>query len=655
MDIEALARWSEPREVQTKYGPRFLRKAKVTNEFSKAWETNKDELKKAGATFSKTQSGEWELAWWLPLPDSLVRERKESVEASKAASADIDLPHPPGLDYMPFQKAGIKFALERPNVLFADQMGLGKTIEAIGVINADETIHSVIIVCPKSLKLNWRRELERWLVRPLSIGIANGVLPNTNIVIVNYEGLLKIGDIDKREFDLCIVDEAHFIKNRKAKRSMAVKSINARRKLRLTGTPIVNRPAELYNLIEDLHPNFKNFFSFAKRYCGAGYGRFGWDVSGATNLDELQTRLRETVMIRRLKEQVLAELPRKIRQVVEFEPDSTETKSVVLAERHYEDASEEELESMRLAVELAKAESEEAYRQAVAQLREASQVHFTEISRLRHETALAKLSLVMEHLKNAMADDDDYKIIVAAHHRDVIAKISEMAQAEGWNPVTLTGENNERERQEAVDAFQNDKSVRLFIGSITAAGVGITLTASNHVVFAELDWVPGNVSQFEDRAHRIGQTNTVLVQHLVLNESLDARMAKIIVRKQEIIDSALDKEHPERQQPVYEPPEEKKAASHNTTFDQLTHLAQTLTEEQIESIHAGLRFLAGLDTDYARALNRVGFSKIDVGIGHSLARWPSLTPKQAALGLKLCHKYRRQLPVDISISIGIEQ
>lgn len=650
MDIKSLVNWSEPKEIQTKHGPRMLSKAPASPEFWAAWKEHKEELKSAGVSCSRNDDGSWDATWWQEIPDDIRQARAESIQASRATSADVEIPHPDGLDYMPFQRAGIRYALDRAGVLIADEMGLGKTIQAIGIINADPSIKTGIVICPKSLKLNWKRELEKWMVRPMTIGIANGTFPNTDIVIVNYEGLIRLKDLDAREWDICIVDEAHYIKNSKAQRSKAVKSIRARRRVRLTGTPIVNRPVELYNLIEDLGGSWGSFFSFAKRYAGASHNGFGWDFSGATNLDELQRRLRETIMVRRLKADVLTELPRKIRQVIEVEAETAEAKRAIQFEQAHEERSEERLADLRAVVELSKADSEEAYKAAVQRLQEAASVEFTEMARLRHETALAKVPSVVAHIQNALEDDSERKVIIAAHHHDVIDALA--MGLINYGVVILTGEHKEADRQAAVDKFQNDPRVRIFIGSITAAGVGITLTASSHVVFAELDWVPGNITQMEDRAHRIGQTETVLVQHIVLSGSLDARMAHILVNKQNVIDSALDRDHPERKAPAYEP--KAKAATADAKPDLLAQMAEKLTTEQIALIHSGIRLLAGMDTDRASEINNIGFNKIDGRIGHSLADQAELTPRQAALGLKVIRKYHRQLPEDIRQILEIE-
>jgi len=348
-------------------------------------------------------------------------------------------------------------------------------------------------------------------------------------------------------------------------------------------------------------------------------------------------------MIRRLKSEVLTELPRKIRQIIELEPETGEQRRAVATEAKYEAASEERLSELRAMVELSKAESDEAYQAAVANLKNASQMDFTEMARLRHETAIAKIPLVADFIREALEDDAGKKIIVAAHHHDMVDGLANALL--DFSPVALTGETTEADRQGVVDRFQNDPQTRVFIGSIQAAGVGITLTAASHVIFGELDWVPGVVSQFEDRAHRIGQTETVLIQHLVLAGSIDARMAKTIVEKQEVIDSALDADHPERTAPAYMP--KQSAATSDAKPDQIAQLAKKITPEQVAAVHAGLRILAGMDTDRATELNGMGFNKIDNRIGHDLAHCQSLTSKQAVLGGKILRKYHRQLPEDL--------
>lgn len=659
-----LANWSQPKEIQTRNGPRILRKAAVTDAFRVAWKQEKDALKALGANFTKDQrTGDWELCWWQEISAEEIASRQQSVEASRATSADVDIPRPDGMEYYPFQKAGIRYATQRMNVLIADEMGLGKSIQAIGIINSDPAIKNAIIVCPKSLMLNWKRELEKWLVRPMRIGIGDA---QADICIINYEGLNKRMTALTRPWGAMIVDEAHYIKNKKTTRSQNVKAIAAYagRNIRLTGTPIVNRPVELYNIISDLHPAWGNFWQFAKSYCGAHHNGFGWEMGGASNLDELQQRLRSTVMVRRLKAEVLTELPRKIRQIIEVEATGSQAKNI-RREQEFEAASEERLANLRAAVELSKAESDEAYQAAVTRLAEASEMDFTELARLRHETALAKVDSVAEHVRTILEDDETQKVIIAGHHHDVIDQIANALL--DFHPVALTGATKLEDRQAAVDRFQNDPRTRVFIGSIMAAGVGITLTRASVVVFAELDWVPGNITQMEDRAHRIGQVNTVLIQHLVLADSLDARMARMLVEKQKVIDGALDTRHPERQYAAYQPAEaqparerieyqpRQTAATQTTSREDLNALADRLTEAQRHAAHRALQILASNDLDRANKLNGIGFNKIDGQIGHDLAYKPDLTARQAALAWKLARKYHAQLPADVAEQLSTTQ
>ncbi len=471
--------------------------------------------------------------------ERIEHERMETLAASKAVDAEMAIPCPVGLAYLPYQRAGIAFAVRRDNTLISDEMGLGKTVEAIGVVNADPSIKKVLVVCPASLKLNWKRELERWLVRKLSVQIGDSKRfpAQADIIVVNYDVLHRHEkQVAELQWDLLIVDEAHYCKNRKARRSKQVFKIRAQRNLLLTGTPIVNRPVELWPLLNFLDPDhWNNFNAYAKRYCDAHKNRYGWDFSGASHLAELQEKLRATLMVRRLKQDVLIDLPAKRRQVIELSTNGNV--GVIEAEARAWSKHQAHLAALRTQVELAKANDDEAeYRASVERLREGARSSFVEMASRRHAVALAKVPLVVEQLRLVL-DDSDQKVVLFAHHHDVIAAI---ARAFGNASVTLTGKTGLAQRHEAVERFQNDPEVRLFIGSITAAGVGLTLTAASHVVFAELDWVPGNMTQAEDRCHRIGQRESVLVQHLVFDGSLDARMARTLVEKQEVLDATLD-------------------------------------------------------------------------------------------------------------------
>jgi SWI/SNF-related matrix-associated actin-dependent regulator 1 of chromatin subfamily A len=529
----------------------------------------------------------------------------------------------------------------KPAVLIGDEMGLGKTIQAVGIINSDPTVKSVLIIAPKSLLINWARELSKWLVRPMTIG---SVESNSDITLINYEMVNKSRAlIDARSWDIVIADEAHYLKNPKAQRTRAVlghwsresgevAGIRAKRYVALTGTPIVNRPIELWPLLNrwlDPQGIGRSFKAYSTRYCNAHYNGWGWDYSGAANLSELQTKLRLTSMVRRLKSEVLTELPPKRRQVIDLPLNGAA--SAVAREQQWWAEREDRLAEAEAAVTLAEAsDDKDAYARAVANLRSVRGVLFTEMSQVRHDTAVAKLPAVLEHLHTVIDDSDD-KVVVMAHHHDVIDAI---AAEFGNAAVVLTGQTVDR--QTPVDRFQNDPSVRLFVGSIRAAGVGITLTASSHVVFAELDWTPGNVSQAEDRCHRIGQVNSVLVQHLVLDGSLDANMARTIVAKQDVIDRALDRA-------VEDPAAAYAQAEEKATAEEKAEAAvEQVPAEEKAAIIAKLGWLTAR-CDGARSIDGAGFSKFDAPVGKSLAAQSSLSNKQALLGRKLVNKYRRQL------------
>lgn len=458
-------------------------------------------------------------------------ERARTLRASGAQDAEIDVPCPEGKAYLPYQRAAIAFGLGRENALFADEMGLGKTIEALGLINGDPKARRVLIVCPASLKLNWAREAERWLVDRGPIGIAGKSFPEeASVVIINYDILGKWRAKLRRTWDVLIADECHYVKNKDAKRSKRLYSLKARRKLFLTGTPILNRPVELWAIVSYLAPEeFTGFWPFAKLYCKPSKNRFGWDFSGATRLDELHERLRSTIMVRRTKAQVLPELPPKRRQVIEL--DSAHVAGLIAVEAEAWEEHRRRLDELR-AVGRSNEELSDAQ---LAALRAGVNLAFGELAKLRQATALAKVPLVLEHVRGVLESVD--KVVIFAHHRAVV---HELAEPFGEEAVTLTGGDSLAARQAAVDRFQTDDGCRLFIGSITAAGFGLTLTASAHVVFAELDWVPAHLTQAEDRTHRIGQEESVLVQHLVLQDSLDARMIGTLIKKQRVIDEVVD-------------------------------------------------------------------------------------------------------------------
>lgn len=575
----------------------------------------------------------------------------KSLEGSRAADAQIDIPCPDGEEYLGFQRAGIAYAAAHEGTLIADEMGLGKTIQALGLVNL-KGYKNILIIVPASLRINWHREAQKWLTDKaltyVVVDNADADVSTANVVIINYD---RIKDriftaLMAREWDLVVVDECHKVKNPEAQRTRRVLGYYDRRrkvqvpgliskakaKLLLTGTPILNRPVEIQPLAAALAPRlFGNFFTFAKRYCAAHQTKYGWDFTGASNLGELQERLRANIMVRRLKKDVLKELPPKTRSIILLNQNGM---AGAVAEEH--DAAgdlAEELDAAHADAELALAAGDEdAYNAAVRKLDDELEIAFSEMSAARHAMAVKKIPAVLEHCDGLVEELD--KLVIFAHHHDVIHALAEHY---GSSAVVLTGETSNEDRQIAVDRFQKDPEIKVFIGSIQAAGVGITLTAASTVVFAELDWVPGNVTQAEDRCHRIGQQDNVTIQHLVVDGSLDARLAHILVWKQHIIEQALD-----NQREVLAP------ATGNAdvrTLPMPPPRFPVASEAQRQACAAGLRALAGV-CDGAVALDGAGFNKCDSNMGKALAvrsLTRPLTDGEVHLCKRLLPKYHRQV------------
>lgn len=475
--------------------------------------------------------------------------------ASRAQDADVEIPAPAGLAFMPFQQAGVAWLRDHKNTLLSDSPGLGKTIQVVGLLNIDASINRVLLVVPASLKINWKREIERWSTRPLKVVILEGrrpspIDPAANVLIANYDivsGWLE--PLKAAQFDLLVLDEAHKIKNARTAWTKAIVEIapSCKRRVIVTGTPIKNRPVELITQLRLLESDLvKSWRYFVTRYCNGhqqtvrtqgGGQRMVWITDGESNLPELQDRLRSTVMIRRLKADVLVDLPAKRRTVLCLPKNGAA--NTVGREKDGWGKLADQIAEVEAIVAIADADEDRPrYEEAVAKLRRLQFVAFEEIARLRHDTALAKLPAAATFLVDQLEGGLD-KVVVFAHHHDVIDGLRE-ALAE-YGPVTLTGDDSAVARDEAVSRFQADPTCRVFLGSITAAGVGLTLTAAHTVVFVEATYVPSEMQQCEDRCHRIGQRDAVDVIHLVLDGSIDADMAHKLVEKQDVIDRALDK------------------------------------------------------------------------------------------------------------------
>ena len=407
----------------------------------------------------------------------------------------------------PYQIEGVKKIMELGrDVLLADEPGLGKTVQVAEVVNRTRPA-SVRVVCPASLRLNWARELEAWLTfRPAAVEI------------MSYEAVVSAEDTPA-EVDLLVFDEAHYLRNPDAKRTRKCLALTAKKRLFLTGTPVVNRPMDLYPMLSAMGLAVSRV-DYGKRYCDGFLQvvkwhprthkpmRTVWNFSGASNVEELSALLKSRCMVRRTKAEVLSELPAKTRQVVELDIPLSTTP-----------------EAVRTAVypDLASAGAAGV----------SPDVAFQDLSAVRLETALHKLPHVIAYIQDLLEEEE--KLVVFAWHREVVDALA----ASLPRAVKLYGGMSDRAKDQAVQDFQAGDA-RVFVGQITAAGTGLTLAAADTAVFAEIDWVPGNITQAEDRLHRIGQSNPVRIIHLVQAGSVDCRMVRALVAKQEVIDAVND-------------------------------------------------------------------------------------------------------------------
>jgi len=637
------------------------------------------------------------LAALRPATALLEVSRSAGTEAPRTAAAEEllerDVPIPAGRKLYPYQKTGVLFmSKNKEGSLLADEQGLGKTAQVLALINLEQ-ISRTLVVCPASLRLNWLREAVMWLVRPMRIHVvtdsektAANVKPGKHrvtsgpdipkdirenppenlIVIANYDRIREgatFEDLEAIGWDLLASDEAHFLKNPKAQRTIAMlgkeekgKMVarglrqRASRFIAMTGTPLPNRPVEMWPILHAVAPKtFSDFWAYARRYCNAQKiwisPRVGakWDFAGSSHLDELQEVLRSTCMLRRLKADVLTDLPPKVRQIIALPYE--DYADVVKAEYGEQDLDEDDVEG--LVDGLISDGTPEAYEEAATALGTMGKMGFSEMSRARQKLAVKKLGAVIEICDNRLEEmGETGKIIIFAHHHAVIEKLSKHY---GAKAVTFYGKTPDAERFQAVQRFQEDPSVRVFIGSIASAGTGLTLTAATTVVFAEIDWTPGNVVQAEDRAHRIGQKDSVTVLHIVVERSLDARMVQLLVAKADIADRALDRGRPELVIPTNEALEkrEQEKREHALRYP-------PISKRLVSDVQEMMGILTAMDADHAAVVNGEGFSKLDGGIGRRVALAKDPGPGIIwGIGVKLAQKYRRQVP-SLAEEIAIE-
>lgn len=417
-------------------------------------------------------------------------------------------------------------------VMIADQMGLGKTVQALAVLAATEAFPA-LIVCPASLKMNWQREAERW-IPGRSVQILSGTKPHrteADVLILNYDILDGWADaIDGLR--AVILDESHYIKNGATIRTKAAIRLSDRLdpeaiRLCLTGTPVVNVPGEIVTQLRFLHriEEFGGVAEFRNRY------------QTGKNLPELNRRLRASLMVRRRKDDVLTELPPKRWSSIVVEGDPT-------IMREYRKAEDDIVfflaEQARRNAEASGATTEEAKRAAWEQATRAEAAqHLVAVTALKKLAARAKVSAARQWIADFV--ETGSKLVLFAHHREIVDLLDE----EFAHGCSISGDTPILDRQAAVDRFQNVEEQKTIACSLKAAGVGITLTAASDLLFLEQGWTPADMDQASDRCHRFGQTDSVTAWTMICAGTIDEDIASLIASKRIIVDAATDGIEPE--------------------------------------------------------------------------------------------------------------
>ena len=462
--------------------------------------------------WGKVFSGETVHDFWIP--------KTAIIKDNEVKNVVVDYTKYDSRPPMDHQKEAIQKLVGNKKFILADDMGLGKTTSTI--ISAIETgAKKILIVCPASLKINWQREIENYSDRTIYIAEGKKFSSESDFVIINYDILKNFHDPKKGDestvlnakFDLVIMDEAHMISNPQAQRTKIVNDIcdKVERVWLLTGTPMTSRPMNYYNLLSLVEsPVAANWMAYARRYCNGFQFNVGkrkvWNVTGASNLDELRERTQSHIL-RRLKDEVL-DLPDKIISPVYLRLKSKEYEELMGEYFNWYDNNSEESSSLT--------------------------IQFGKLMKVRKIIAEEKVKHTIELAENII--EQGKKVIIFTNFTDALRTIYNHF---GKQAVYLDGSCSKPHRQKSVDDFQENDKIKVFVGNLKAAGVGITLTSAEAVIMNDLSFVPAEHAQAEDRSHRIGQKNSTSVYYPLFENTIEGVIYDILNRKKKIISTVM--------------------------------------------------------------------------------------------------------------------
>ena len=486
--------------------------------------------------------------------EEFIQNRRQKSEASRSTDANVVIPNMVG-DLLPYQRAGVAYAVDARRCFIADDMGLGKTVQALAALEyASQTsaVFPAVIVCPPSLVLNWKKEINRWFPhRTVEVvtnrrdfpGSSATVVSNpreygaSDYVVIGYSNIshweqLLLG------FNSYVFDESHYAKTPTAQRTKsAIKMAKSCPKtgmvLCLTGTPITNRPAEYAAQLEIIGRlnSLGGKWGFYRRYCGAYQDKWKvWHIDGATNLDELNDTLRSVCYIRRTKSQVLEELPD-----VRHAPVTID--GTAKAMREYKEAQDDIIDYLvrrakEIALELGKSPGSAAVR---ARMKAEANQHLVRLAVLRRIAARAKMDAVSEWVESRIAGGQ--KVVIAAHHREIVDEL-----ANKFGGLKIQGGMDVAEVEENKRLFQEGsvEEAPCIVLSIQAAKTGHTLTAAQEVLFVELPWTPADVDQTYGRCHRLGQKGSVTATYMITEGTVDEEIYELIQSKRSVVEAATE-------------------------------------------------------------------------------------------------------------------